>query len=38
LKDKAKAASLFKKALTLNPKHPEKAHLGKMIQEGRKKP
>jgi tetratricopeptide (TPR) repeat protein len=32
--DKAKAAPLFKKALTINPNHPEKAQLEKMIQEG----
>jgi tetratricopeptide (TPR) repeat protein len=38
LGDKAKAAPLFKKALTLNPNHPEKAQLEKMIQEGGKKP
>ena len=36
--EKAKAAPLFKKALTLNPNHPEKAQLEKMIQEGEKKP
>ena len=36
--DKAKAAPLFKKALSLNPDHPEKAQLEKMIQEGGKKP
>jgi Ca-activated chloride channel homolog len=36
--DKAKAAPLFKKALTLNPNHPEKAQLEKMIQEGWGKP
>jgi tetratricopeptide (TPR) repeat protein len=38
LGEKAKAAPLFKKALTLNPNHPEKAQLEKMIQEGGKKP
>jgi tetratricopeptide (TPR) repeat protein len=32
--DKAKAAPLFKKALALNPGHPEKAKLEKMIAEG----
>ncbi len=36
--DKAKAAPLFKKALSLNPNHPEKAQLEKMIQEGEQKP
>jgi len=36
--EKAKAAPLFKKALQLNPQHPEKAQLEKMIQEGEKKP
>ncbi len=36
--EKAKAAPLFKKALALNPDHPEKAQLEKMIQEGMKKP
>ena len=36
--EKAKAASLFKKALTLNPNNPEKAQLEKMIQEGEQKP
>jgi tetratricopeptide (TPR) repeat protein len=36
--DKAKAAPLFKKALTLKPDHPEKAQLEKMIQEGGGKP
>jgi tetratricopeptide (TPR) repeat protein len=36
--EKAKAAPLFKKALSLNPNHPEKAQLEKMIQEGEKKP
>jgi tetratricopeptide (TPR) repeat protein len=35
---KDKAAPLFKKALSLNPNHPEKAELEKMIQEGEKKP
>jgi tetratricopeptide (TPR) repeat protein len=32
--EKAKAAPLFKQALVLNPGHPEKAHLEKMIAEG----
>jgi len=32
--DKAKAATLFKKALTLNPQNPEKPQLEKMIAEG----
>lgn len=36
--DKAKAAPLFKKTLKLNPEHPEKAQLEKMIREGEKKP
>lgn len=36
--EKAKAAPLFKKALTINPNHPEKAQIEKMIQEGEKKP
>ncbi len=36
--EKDKAAPLFKKALSLNPNHPEKAELEKMIQEGEKKP
>jgi len=36
--EKAKAAPLFKKALALNPQHPEKAQLEKMIQEGMQKP
>jgi len=31
---KAKAAPLFKKALELNPNHPEKLALQKMIEEG----
>lgn len=35
--DKAKAAPLFKKALDLNPQHPEKAQLEQMIAEGEKK-
>ena len=35
--DKAKAAPLFKKALSINPNHPEKAQLEKMIKEGEKK-
>jgi len=38
LGEKAKAAPLFKKALTLNPNNPEKANLEKMIQEGEKQP
>lgn len=38
LGEKGKAAPLFKKALTLNPNHPEKAQLEKMIQEGNSKP
>lgn len=38
LGEKAKAAPLFKKALSLNPDHPEKAELEKMIQEDEKKP
>jgi tetratricopeptide (TPR) repeat protein len=36
--DKAKAAPLFKKALALNPQHPEKAQLEKMIAEGEGRP
>lgn len=36
--EKAKAAPLFKKALALYPKHPQKAQFEKMIQEGEKKP
>jgi tetratricopeptide (TPR) repeat protein len=36
--DKAKSAPLFKKALALNPDHPEKAQLEKMIQEVEGKP
>ncbi len=36
--EKDKAAPLFKKALSLNPNHPEKAQLEKMIQAGGKKP
>jgi tetratricopeptide (TPR) repeat protein len=36
--DKVKAAPLFKKALELNPSHPEKADFEKMIAEGEKKP
>lgn len=35
---KAKAAPLFKKALELNPAHPEKAQIEKMIAEGAGKP
>lgn len=36
--EKAKAAPLFKKALSLNPNHPEKAEFEKMIKEGKEKP
>jgi len=36
--DKAKSAPLFKKALALNPGHPEKAQLEKMIIEVEGKP
>jgi Tfp pilus assembly protein PilF len=36
--DKAKAAPLFKKALEINPSHPEKKELEKMMGEGEKKP
>jgi tetratricopeptide (TPR) repeat protein len=36
--EKAKAAPLLKKGLALYPKHPQKAQLEKMIQEGLKKP
>lgn len=36
--EKAKAAPLFKKALTLNPGHPEKKQLEKMIAAGEAKP
>lgn len=36
--EKAKAAPLFKKALALNPQHPEKEQLEKMIAEGGVKP
>ncbi len=36
--DKARSAPLFKKALALNPDHPEKAQLEKMIQEVEGKP
>ena len=36
--EKDKAAPLFKKALSLNPDHPQKAQLEKMIQEGGQKP
>jgi len=32
--EKGKAAALFKKALALNPQHPEKAQLEKMIAAG----
>jgi tetratricopeptide (TPR) repeat protein len=35
---KDKAAPLFKKALELNPNHPEKAKIQKMITEGGAKP
>ncbi len=35
---KAKAAPLFKKALELNPNHPEKLALQKMIEEGASRP
>jgi tetratricopeptide (TPR) repeat protein len=35
---KAKAAPLFKKALELNPGHPEKLTLQKMIEQGEAKP
>jgi len=36
--EKAKAAPLFKKALALNPQHPEKAQFEKMIAEGEARP
>lgn len=36
--EEAKAAALFKKALALNPQHPEKQQLEKMIAEGGAKP
>lgn len=36
--DKAKAAPLFKKALELNPQHPEKDQIEKLIAEGAQKP
>jgi len=36
--DKAKAAPLFKKALALNPNHPEKAQIEKMMAEGTGQP
>jgi len=36
--EKAKAAPLFKKALALNPQHPEKAQFEKMIAEGETRP
>jgi tetratricopeptide (TPR) repeat protein len=36
--DKAKAAPLFKQALALNPTHPEKAQIEKMITEAEGKP
>jgi tetratricopeptide (TPR) repeat protein len=35
---KDKAAPLFKKALELNPNHPEKAEIEKLIKEGTPKP
>jgi tetratricopeptide (TPR) repeat protein len=35
---KAKAAPLFKKALELNPNHPEKAEIEKLIAAGETKP
>jgi len=36
--DKAKAAVWFKKALAVNPQHPEKAQIEKMIAEGTQAP
>ena len=36
--EKAKAAPLFKKALALNPQHPEKPQIEKMIAAGEAKP
>jgi tetratricopeptide (TPR) repeat protein len=36
--EKDKAAALFKKALELNPNHPEKAEIEKMIAAGEPKP
>ena len=36
--EKAKAAPLFKKALALNPDHPEKVQIEKMMGEVEKKP
>ena len=36
--DKGKAAALYKKALELNPNHPEKAEIEKMIAAGEPKP
>ena len=36
--EKGKAAALFKKALELNPNHPEKAEIEKMIAAGEPKP
>jgi tetratricopeptide (TPR) repeat protein len=36
--DKAKAVPLLKKALALNPQHPEKAQIEKMIAAGESKP
>jgi tetratricopeptide (TPR) repeat protein len=38
LGEKAKAAPLFTKALELNPNHPEKAQMEKMIAEGAGRP
>jgi cytochrome c-type biogenesis protein CcmH/NrfG len=35
---KAKAVPLFKKALELNPNHPEKAEIQKLIAAGESKP
>lgn len=36
--EKAKAAALFKKALALNPQHPEKTQFEKMIAAGEARP
>ena len=36
--EKGKAAPLFKKALAINPQHPEKAQIEKMIAEGEGQP
>jgi tetratricopeptide (TPR) repeat protein len=36
--ERAKAAPLFKQALEINPNHPEKAQIEKMIAEGEKQP